>query len=80
MKQTKLMVMAMMAVALMATSCASKKDLQNCQNENKELSSNYQVTKEKLDVLRRRTDSGYEFGVRRPDGRYAALALLRAEA
>ena len=35
---------------------------------------------EKLDVLRRRTDSGYEFGVRRPDGRYAALAQLRAEA
>ena len=34
----------------------------------------------KLDVLRRRTDFGYEFGVRRPDGRYAALALLRAEA
>ena len=48
MKQTKLMVMAMMAVALMATSCASKKDLQNCQSENKELSSNYQATKEKL--------------------------------
>lgn len=48
MKQTKLMVMAMMAVALMATSCASKKDLQNCQNENKVLSSNYQATKEKL--------------------------------
>ena len=48
MKQTKLMVMAMMAVALMATSCASKKDLQNCQNENKELSSNDQATKEKL--------------------------------
>ena len=34
---------------------------------------------EELDVLRRRTDFGYEFGVRRPDGRYAALALLRAE-
>ena len=48
MKQTKLMVMAMMAVALIATSCASKKDLQNCQNENKELSSNYQAAKEKL--------------------------------
>ena len=48
MKQTKLMVMAMMAVALMATSCASKTDLQNCQNENKELSSNYQAAKEKL--------------------------------
>ncbi len=35
MKQTKIFVMAMMAVALMATSCASKKDLQNCQTENK---------------------------------------------
>ena len=34
---------------------------------------------ERLDVLRRRTDWGYEFGVRRPDGRYAALALMRAE-
>lgn len=52
MKQTKLMVMAMMAVALMATSCASKKDLQNCQNENKELSSNYQATKENWQLQR----------------------------
>ena len=34
---------------------------------------------EALDVLRRKTEYGYEFGVRRPDGRYAALALLRAE-
>ena len=48
MKQTKILVMAMMAVALMATSCASKKDLQNCQSENRELTANYQATKEKL--------------------------------
>ena len=48
MKQTKIFVMAMMAVALMATSCASKKDLQNCQSENRELTANYQATKEKL--------------------------------
>ena len=48
MKQTKIFVMAMMAVALMATSCASKKDLQNCQSENRELTANYQTTKEKL--------------------------------
>lgn len=48
MKQTKIIVMAMMAVALMATSCASKKDLQNCQSENRELTANYQATKEKL--------------------------------
>ena len=48
MKQTKIFVMAMMAAALMVTSCASKKDLQNCQSENKELSANYQAAKEKL--------------------------------
>ena len=48
MKQTKIFVMAMMAVALMAPSCASKKDLQNCQSENRELTANYQATKEKL--------------------------------
>ena len=48
MKQTKFMVMAMMAGALLVSSCASKKDLQNCQNENKELTSNYQAAKEKL--------------------------------
>lgn len=33
---------------------------------------------EQLDILRRKTDFGWEFGVRRPDGRYAALALMRA--
>ena len=48
MKQTKFLVMAMMAGALLVSSCASKKDLQNCQNENKELTSNYQAAKEKL--------------------------------
>lgn len=48
MKQTKIFVMVMMVVALMATSCASKKDLQNCQSENRELTANYQATKEKL--------------------------------
>lgn len=48
MKQTKIFVMAMMAVVMMATSCASKKDLQNCQSENRELTANYQATKEKL--------------------------------
>ena len=30
-----------------------------------------------LSILRRDTDYGYEFGVRRPDGRYAALAQMR---
>jgi chemotaxis protein MotB len=43
------------AVVLLASSCASKKDLENCrldnqnlQNENKELNTNYQVVKEQL--------------------------------
>ena len=31
-----------------------------------------------LDIMRRKTDFGYEFGVRRSDGRYAALALMKA--
>lgn len=33
---------------------------------------------EVLDILRRPTETGFEFGVRRPDGRYAALALMCA--
>lgn len=47
--------MAILASALLVSSCASKKDLENCrldnqslQNENKELNTNYQVTKEQL--------------------------------
>ena len=48
MKQTKIFAMVLMAAALLTTSCASKKDLQNCQTENRELTDNYQETKEKL--------------------------------
>ena len=60
MKQTKIFVMAMMAVALMATSCASKKDLQNCQSENRELTANYQATKEKLAATEARLAAAQE--------------------
>ena len=48
MKQNKILVMTLMAAALFVSSCASKKELENCQNENKELTTNYQSTKEKL--------------------------------
>lgn len=48
MKQTKFFVMVLMAGSLLFSSCAMKKDLQNCQNENKELTANYQAAKEKL--------------------------------
>ena len=57
MKQTKLLVMTMMAGALLATSCASKKELQNCQNENKELTGNYQTAKEQLAASQARVTS-----------------------
>ena len=44
----KTILFAMVAGTLLVTSCASKKDLVNCQNENRELTNNYQDTKEKL--------------------------------
>ena len=54
MKKNVLM-MTMLAGVLLVSSCASKKDLENCrldnqnlQNENKELNTSYQVTKEQL--------------------------------
>lgn len=40
----------MLTASLFMTGCASKKDLQNCQNENRELTNNYQDAKEKLAV------------------------------
>ena len=41
-----LMVAALMGSLLLATSCASKKDLENCRQENKQLSTDYQTAKE----------------------------------
>ena len=55
MKKTVLFVMV--AGALLATSCASKKDLVNCQNENRELTNNYQDAKEKLAAANSRVAS-----------------------
>ena len=49
--------MATLAATLLVASCASKKDLQNCQNENKELTSNYQDAKEKLAASQARVSS-----------------------
>ena len=47
MKKTVL-TLTLAAAMLMVSSCASKKDLQNCQNENRELTTNYQTAKEQL--------------------------------
>ena len=63
MKKNVLM-MTLLAVALLVSSCASKKDLENCrldnqnlQNENKELNTSYQVTKEQLAASNARVTS-----------------------
>ena len=50
-------ILGMVAATLLASSCASKKDLQNCQNENRELSTNYQNAKEELAAAKARTAS-----------------------
>ena len=63
MKKNVLM-MTLLAGALILSSCASKKDLENCrldnqnlQNENKELNTSYQVTKEQLAAANARVTS-----------------------
>ncbi len=59
-----ILMMTMVAGVLIFSSCASKKDLENCrldnqslQNENKELNTNYQVTKEQLAAANARVTS-----------------------
>ena len=58
------LLMAFVAGALLMCSCASKKDLENCRmnnrnllDENKELNANYQVTKEQLAAANARATS-----------------------
>ena len=51
----KFFMMAVAAGCLVFGSCASKKDLENCQNENKELTRNYQDSKEQLAASKARS-------------------------
>ena len=48
MKRTNVAILAVAAGLMLMTGCASKKDLENCRFENKELMGNYQSTKDKL--------------------------------
>ena len=48
MKRTNVGILAVAAGLMLMTGCASKKDLENCRFENKELMGNYQSTKDKL--------------------------------
>ena len=58
MKQTKLLVMALMAGAMLVSSCgASKKALENCQSENRQLTTDFQNTKEQLAAAQTRVAS-----------------------
>ena len=65
-------ILGMVAATLLASSCASKKDLQNCQNENRELSTNYQNTKEELAAAKARAAS-LEAQIEQQKKDYAAL-------
>nr|WP_315554588.1 OmpA family protein [Segatella oris] len=56
MKKNELL-LTMVAGVLLISSCASKKDLENCQNENRELTANYQNTKEELAASKARVAS-----------------------
>ena len=53
----KFFMMAVAAGCLGLGSCASKKDLENCQNEHKELTRNYQDSKEQLAASKARVSS-----------------------
>ena len=57
MKKTNIFAIAMLAGLMAFTSCASKKDLENCRLENKELTGNYQNTKEQLAAANARLSS-----------------------
>lgn len=57
MKKLSFIMVSAVAASLALGGCASKKDLENCQNENKELSKNYQDTKEQLAASRSRVTS-----------------------
>ncbi len=53
----KVLFMSFVAGCLLISSCSSKKDLENCQNENRELTANYQKTKEQLAATQARMSS-----------------------
>lgn len=51
------LILTLVAGTLLFSSCASKKELQNCQTENRELTSNYQDSKEQLAASKARVAS-----------------------
>lgn len=50
-------ILPLLAATLLITGCASKKDLENCQTENRELTNNYMTAKEQLAAAQARVTS-----------------------
>jgi chemotaxis protein MotB len=71
--------MIALAAAMLMSSCASKKDLQACQEENKALQTNYQDTREQLAVANARVSSleqqqkGLQQALAAAEAKYAKL-------
>lgn len=57
MMKKNFVILPLLAATLLVSSCASKKDLVNCQTENRELTNNYQATKEQLAASQTRVSS-----------------------
>lgn len=72
MKKINVLTIALLSGVIVLGSCASKKDLENCQNENKELTTNYQNAKEQLAASQTRVTS-LEDQVAQQKRDYAAL-------
>ncbi len=72
MKKTNVLAVALLSGLLLMTSCASKKDLENCRLENKELTGNYQNAKEELAAARARV-AALEDQLAQQKNDYAAL-------
>ena len=65
-------ILTLLAATLLVTGCASKKDLENCQTENQELTNNYMTTKEQLAAAQARVTS-LEEQLAQQKSNYAAL-------
>lgn len=72
MMKKNVFILPLLAATLLVTGCASKKDLENCQTENRELTNNYMTTKEQLAAAQARVTS-LEEQLAQQKSNYAAL-------